>query len=49
MSATTTLTIEIPVKIEDRLEQLDQAVSRSRSWLAQEALRSFLDLRLGTI
>lgn len=45
MSATTTLTIEVPVAIGDRLEQLARAVSRSKNWLAQEALRAFLDLQ----
>lgn len=45
MSATTTLTIEVPVAIGDQLEQLAQALSRSKNWLAQEALRYFLDLQ----
>lgn len=45
MSTTTTLTIEVPVAMEERLEQLAATVSRSKSWLAQEALRYFLDLQ----
>ena len=42
--ATTTLTIEVPLGIEERLEELARATSRSKTWLAQEALRSFVDL-----
>jgi RHH-type transcriptional regulator, rel operon repressor / antitoxin RelB len=43
-SATTTLTIEVPSGIEERLEQLARATSRTKDWLAREALRSFVDL-----
>ncbi len=42
--ATTTLTIEVPLGIEERLEELARTTSRTKSWLAQEALRSFVDL-----
>ncbi len=42
--ATTTLTIEVPHGIEERLEELARATSRTKTWLAREALRSFLDL-----
>ncbi len=42
--ATTTLTIEVPHGFEERLEELARATSRTKAWLAREALRSFLDL-----
>ncbi len=42
--ATTTLTLEVPQSIEERLEEVSQATDRTKTWLALEALRSFLDL-----
>ena len=44
MSETTELTIEVPVAVEDRLEQAAQASSRSKRSLIQAALITFLDL-----
>ncbi len=41
---TTTLTLEVPQAIEERLEEVSQATDRTKTWLALEALRSFLDL-----
>ena len=43
-AATATLTLQIPVVLEERLEEVAQATDRSMSSLAREALRSFLDL-----
>ena len=42
--ATTILTIEVPHGIEERLDELARATSRTKAWLAREALRSFLDV-----
>ncbi len=44
MSETTELTIEVPVAVEERLEQAAQASSRSKRSLVQAALIAFLDL-----
>ena len=42
--ATTTLTLEVSRMIEERLEEVAKATDRTKTWLALEALRSFLDL-----
>ncbi len=42
--ATTTFTLEVPQAIQERLEAVSQATDRTKTWLALEALRSFLDL-----
>ncbi len=40
----TTLTIRIEPELKDRLDQLAGATQRSRSFLAAEAIREFVDL-----
>ena len=40
----TVLTLRIPVEIRDRLDKLSDATHRSRSYLAGEAIRQYLDL-----
>ncbi len=44
MSATTQLTIEVPVAVEERLEKVAQASSQSKRSVIQAALIAFLDL-----
>ena len=44
MSETTQLIVEVPVAIEERLEEAAQASSRSKKSLIQAALEAFLDL-----
>ena len=44
MSRTTLLTIEVPLAVEERLEEAAQASSRSKRSLIQAALVTFLDL-----
>ena len=44
MSGTTQLTIEVPVAVEERLEEAARASSRSKRSLIQAALIAFLDL-----
>ena len=41
---TTTLTLRVPVEMKDRLDKLAEATHRSKSWLAGEALRQYIDL-----
>ena len=43
-STTTTLTLEVPQAIQERLEEVSRSTERTKTWLALEALRSFLDL-----
>ena len=42
-SATTTFTIRIPIDIKDHLERLAEATHRTRSWLAAEAVASYVE------
>ncbi|MCP3956251.1 MAG: CopG family transcriptional regulator [bacterium] len=44
MSETTQLMVEVPVAVEERLEEAAQASSRSKRSLIQAALIAFLDL-----
>ncbi|MEM7349828.1 MAG: CopG family ribbon-helix-helix protein [Acidobacteriota bacterium] len=44
MSQTTQMTIEVPVAVEERLEEVARTSSRSKRSLVQAALISFLDL-----
>ncbi len=44
MNQTTQLTIEVPVAVEERLEEVARASSRSKRSLIQGALMAFLDL-----
>ena len=39
----TTLTIRIDPEVKDRLDRLAEATQRSKSFLAAEAIRSFVD------
>lgn len=43
-TATTTLSLEIPLEIDEQLQRLAKATGQTTTWLAQEALRSFTDL-----
>lgn len=40
----TTLTIRINPEVKDRLDRLAEATQRSKSFLAAEAIRSFVDI-----
>ncbi len=40
---TTTMTIRIPVQLKERLERLAQATARSKSWLAADAIRTYVE------
>ena len=41
---TTTLTLRVPTAIKDQLDKLSDATHRSKSYLAGEAIRQYLDL-----
>lgn len=41
---TTTLTLRVPIEIKERLDKLADATNRSKSYLAGEALRQYIDL-----
>ncbi|NTG51696.1 ribbon-helix-helix protein, CopG family [Agrobacterium rhizogenes] len=43
MTDSTTITIRIPVEIKDKLETIAQETSRSRSYLASEALSGYVN------
>ena len=43
MAASSSITVRIDRKTLDRLERLSRATARSRSFLAAEAVRSFVD------
>jgi predicted transcriptional regulator len=40
----TTLTLRVPTEMKERLDKLAAATHRSKSWLAGEALRQYIDL-----
>jgi RHH-type transcriptional regulator, rel operon repressor / antitoxin RelB len=42
-SGSTTLTVRVDKKTRDRLQKLARATARSRSFLAAEAIRAFVD------
>lgn len=44
MAESTTMTIRLPPALKDRLDQLAEATQRSRSFLATEAVREFVEL-----
>jgi len=44
VSRSTTMTIRLEPEIKSRLEKLSTAMKRSRSWLAAEAVREFVEL-----
>ena len=41
---TTTLTLRVPIEMKERLDKLADATNRSKSFLAGEALRQYIDL-----
>ncbi len=41
-SPTTTLTIRVPKPLKDRLDKLSEATARTCSWLAADALQSYV-------
>lgn len=41
---TTVLTLRVPAEIKQQLDKLADATHRSKSWLAGEAIRQYLDL-----
>lgn len=44
MNATTTLSLELPVAVAEKLEQLARSLKRPTDALAQEAVSSYVDL-----
>ena len=44
MTQSTTMTIRLEAKLKSRLDQLAEATHRSKSFLAAEAIRGFLEL-----
>ena len=40
----TTLTLRVPIEMKERLDKLADATNRSKSYLAGEALRQYIDL-----
>jgi predicted transcriptional regulator len=42
---TTPVTVRLPAEIKDRLDRLAKATARSRSWLALDAVRTYLELQ----
>jgi RHH-type transcriptional regulator, rel operon repressor / antitoxin RelB len=43
MSASATLTVRIEPSLKDRLDQIAKSTNRSKSFLAEEAIRHFVD------
>lgn len=41
---TTILTLRVPVDVKQQLDKLADATHRSKSWLAGEAIKQYLDL-----
>ena len=41
---TTTLTLRVPIEMKERLDKLADVTHRSKSYLAGEALRQYIDL-----
>ena len=46
---TTTMTVRLPETLVRRLEQLAMATERSRSWIALDAIRRYVELEEGQI
>jgi len=42
MSQTTTMTVRLPSDLRDSLDRLAEATERTRSWLALDAIRSYV-------
>jgi predicted transcriptional regulator len=49
MTASTTLTIRVPVEVKERLGRISAASRRSQSYLAAEALTAYVDRELAII
>ena len=45
MEKTATMTVRLPVELKRRLDRLAGATERSKSWLAVDAIRSYLELQ----
>ena len=45
MVDTAVLTLRVPVEVKDQLDKLADATHRSKSYLAGEAIRQYLDLQ----
>lgn len=43
MGETVTFTVRVPADLKKRLDRLAKVVDRSRSWLAADALRSYVE------
>ena len=43
MASTATFTVRVPADLKKRIDQLAKASDRSRSWLATDALRHYVD------
>jgi RHH-type transcriptional regulator, rel operon repressor / antitoxin RelB len=43
-TATDVMTVRLPSELKERFEQLAQATSRSKSWLATDAIRHYLEI-----
>ena len=41
---TATLTLRVPLEVKDRLDKLAEATQRSKSYLAGEAIKQYIDL-----
>jgi RHH-type rel operon transcriptional repressor/antitoxin RelB len=46
---TTTLTLRVPSEIKEQLDKLAEATQRSKSYLAGEAIRQYLELEVWQI
>jgi len=46
---TTTLTLRVPATVKDQLDKLADATHRSKSYLAGEAIRQYLELEVWQI
>jgi predicted transcriptional regulator len=49
MMETTTLTLRIPAEMKEQLDKLADATHRSKSYLAGEAIRQYLELEVWQI
>ncbi len=45
MADSTTLTVRLPVHLREKLEGLAEATARSKSWLAADAIRAYVELQ----
>ena len=45
MADSTTLTVRLPVQLRDKLDGLAEATARSKSWLAADAIRAYVELQ----